>query len=133
MVVAWLLAGCTRTPPEQRLREQMAAMQQALEQRQPGAFMDGVAEEFGGNGGMDRAALQQMVRGQALVNANIGLTLGPAEVEVRGDRATVRFSAVATGGSGRFVPDRAQAWDVTSGWRDQDGHWRLYYAEWKPL
>lgn len=133
LAVACLLAGCTRTPPEQRLREQMAAMQQALEQRRPGTFMEGVAEDFGGNAGMDRAALQQMVRGQALVNASIGLTLGPAEVELLGNRATVRFSAIATGGSGRFVPDRAQGWSVTSGWRDEDGDWRLYYAEWKPL
>jgi hypothetical protein len=133
LAVAGLLAGCTRMPPEQRLREQIAAMQHALEQRQPRTFMDGVAEDFGGNGGMDRAALQQMVRSQALVNASIGLALGPAEVELRGDRATVRFSAVATGGSGRFVPDRARVWNVTSGWREDDGHWRLYYAEWKPL
>lgn len=133
LTMAWLLSGCLRTPPEQRLREQMASMQQALEQRQSAAFMEGVAEDFGGNGGMDRAALQQVVRAQVLVNADIGLTLGPAEVQLQGDRATVRFSAVATGGSGRFVPDHAQAWDVTSGWRDEDGHWRLYYAEWKPL
>ena len=132
LMMACLLAGCARTSPEQRLREQMAAMQQALESRQAGAFMEGVAEDFGGNGGMDRAALQQVVRAQVLVNTNIGLTTGPAEVQLQGDRATVRFSAVATGGSGRFLPDHAQAWDVTSGWRDEDGDWRLYYAEWKP-
>ncbi|AKC87866.1 nuclear transport factor 2 family protein [Pseudoxanthomonas suwonensis] len=128
-----LLGGCSRTPPEQRLREQLASMQEALEQRQASAFMDGVAADFAGDGGMDRAALQQIVRAQVLANARIGLTLGPAEIEVRGERATVRFSAVATGGGGRFLPDRAQAWDVTSGWRDEDGQWRLYYAEWTPL
>lgn len=130
--MAVALAGCSRMPPDQRLREQLSTMQDALEQRQAGAFMDGVADDFGGNGGMDRAALQQIVRAQMLANANIGLTLGPADVEVQGDRATVRFSAMATGGSGRFLPDRAQAWDVTSGWRDEGGAWRLYYAEWQP-
>ena len=54
-------------------------------------------------------------------------------MEIVGDRATVRFSAVVTGGSGRFLPERAQAWEVTSGWRDEGGDWRLYYAQWKPL
>ncbi len=127
-----LVAGCSRTPPEQRLREQIASMQQALEQRRPADFMDGVAADFGGNAGVDRAALQQVVRAQMLANARIGVTVGPADVEIRGDRATVKFSAVATGGSGRFMPDSAQAWDVTSGWREEDGQWRLYYAEWAP-
>ena len=125
-------AACSRTPPEQRLRGQLSAMQQALEERRAADFMDGVAEDFAGNRGMDRAALQQAVRAQVLVNADIGLTLGPAQVELQGDRATVRFSAVASGGSGRWVPDRVQAWEIVSGWREEDGQWRLYYAEWTP-
>ena len=131
LALAILLMACTRTPPEQRLREQLSAMQAALEDRRPGDFIEGVAADFTGDGGMDRAALQHLVRAQVLANADIGLALGPAEIELQGDRATVRFSAVASGGSGRFLPERAQAYQVTSGWRDEDGNWRLYYAEWK--
>jgi len=127
------LAACSRTPPEQRLRTQLAQMQAALEQRDARDFMAGVAADFSGNGGMDRVALQQLVRAQVLANADIGVTLGPAGIEMKGDRASVRFSALATGGGGRLLPDRAQRWDVTSGWRDEGGQWRLYYAEWKPL
>ncbi|MBB6065100.1 nuclear transport factor 2 family protein [Pseudoxanthomonas broegbernensis] len=130
--VALLAAACSRTPPEQRLRERISQMQAALEGRGAAAFMDGVAEDFSGNGGMDRAALQQVVRMQVLANASIGLTLGPADVQLQGDRATVRFSAMSTGGSGRFLPERAGAWEITSGWRDEGGQWRLYYAQWKP-
>lgn len=131
MAVAVLAMACARTPPEQRLREQLSQMQAALEQRDARSFMEGVAEDFSGNGGMDRAALQQLVRAQVLANASIGVTLGPADVQFQGDRASVRFSAVSTGGSGRFVPDQAGAWEITSGWRDEDGQWRLYYADWK--
>lgn len=134
MVLAVLAAAaCSRTSPEQRLREQIGRMQAALEQRQPRVFIDGVAEDFAGNGGMDRAALQQAVRAQVLAHADVGLTLGPAEIELQGDRATVRFSALATGGSGRLLPERAGGWHITSGWRDEDGQWLLYYAEWRPL
>ena len=110
----------------------MAEMQQALEQRQAGPFMAGVAQDFAGNGGMDRAALQQVVRVQVLAHTDIGLTLvGAPEVQVQGGHATVRFTVVATGGSGRVMPDQVRAWDVTSGWRDEDGQWRLNYAEWR--
>ncbi|HET6397106.1 MAG TPA: hypothetical protein VFF91_09745 [Pseudoxanthomonas sp.] len=131
LAAATLLAGCGRTPPEQRLRAQLESMQEALEGRRADDFMDGVAADFSGNGGIDRAALQQVVRMQVLANERIGLTLGPAEVRMQGDRATVRFAAMTTGGGGRLLPDRAGAWEVTSGWRDEDGQWRLYYAEWK--
>ncbi len=131
MAVVLLAGACSRPPPEQRLREQLAAMQAALEERDARAFMDGVAADFSGNGAMDRAALQQLVRAQVLANASIGLTLGPADVELLGDRATVRFSVLATGGSGRLLPERGASWEVASGWRDEDGQWRLYYAEWQ--
>lgn len=127
-----VLAACSRMAPEQRLRGQLSAMQAALEERRAGDFMAGVAADFAGNDGIDHAALQQVVRAQVLANARIGLTLGPAQVEMAGDRATVRFSAMATGGSGRFLPEHAQAWEVATGWRDEGGHWRLYYAEWTP-
>ena len=127
-----MAAGCGRNPPEERLREQLSSMQQALEQRRAGDFMDGVAADFGGNGGMDRAALQQAIRAQVLVNSSIGLTLGPAQVELQDGGATVRFSAVASGGSGRLLPHPVQAWGVTSGRREEGGQGRIYYAEWTP-
>ena len=133
VALALLLAGCARTPPEQRLREQLGGMQAALEERRASGFMDGIAADFSGTGGLDRAALQQVVRAQMLANASIGLTLGPAEVEMHGERATVRFSAMATGGDGRLLPARARAWQVSTGWREEDWHWLLYSADWKPL
>src|SRR5690606_17145964 len=52
------LAACSSAPPEQRLRERIAAMQAAVEDGQPGEFMSGVAEDFVGEGGMDRRQLR---------------------------------------------------------------------------
>lgn len=94
--------------------------------------MEGVAEDFHGNGGMDRDALHNLLRGQMLANANIGVIAGPLDVQVDGDTARVRFQAALTGGSGRFVPDTAQAYAIDSGWREEDGQWKLYYARWEP-
>jgi hypothetical protein len=128
-----LLAACGGEPAEERLRQRIDAMQAAMEERRPADFMDGVAADFGGNDGMDRAALHNFLRAQVLRNAALGATRGPTSVEIRGDRAEVRFDVVLTGGAGRMMPERARALSVTSGWRDVDGEWQVYYAEWKPV
>ena len=126
-----LLAACNRTTPEQTLRAQLQEMQTAASEGKNGDFMDGVTADFAGNNGMDRAALHNLLRAQTLGRANIGVATGPLKVEMQGDRATVRFSAVLTGGRGRFLPDSAQAYEITSGWRTENGEWRVYYAQWE--
>ncbi len=127
-----LLGGCGRESAEQRLRAQVAQMQEALAERRPGDFMEAVAEDFTGTQGMDRAALHNLLRAQLLANARMGATLGPLDVQLREDTATVAFTVVLTGGNQRLLPERMQSYRVTSGWRDQGGQWRVYYAEWKP-
>ena len=107
-------------------------MEEAAEAREPGAFIDRVAEDFSGNKGMDRAALHNLLRMQFLGNAKVGIATGPLEIKIQGEHAKVDFTAVLTGGSGRFLPDAAQSYAVTTGWRMEDGAWRLYYAEWEP-
>lgn len=131
LVLLLALCGCSRPPPEERLRSTLAQMQKALESREPARFMEHVAEDFVGNAGLDRDALQQMVRAQVLLNRDIGLTLGPVEVEMGEGLATASFPALVAGGSGRLLPERGGAWQVTTGWRDEDGHWRLQYARWQ--
>lgn len=128
-----LLPGCTRSTPEDALRVQLQQMQAAASAREPRAFMDGVAEDFSGEDGIDRAALHNLLRVQFLANATVGATTGPVSIELHGDKATVRFSIVLTGGDGRVLPDRVQSYAVTSGWRLQDGEWKVYVAEWEPM
>lgn len=128
-----VLAGCERAAPEQRLREQLDAMQAALSERRPAEFIEGVSEDFSGKDDMDRAAVHNLVRIQLLANQRIGARTGRIEVEMHQNQATVRFTVVMTGGSGRILPDRIQAYRVTSGWREEDdGRWRIYYADWTP-
>ncbi|MGN7831403.1 nuclear transport factor 2 family protein [Pseudoxanthomonas sp. 22568] len=132
LAVMLVLAGCSRSSPEQQLRDQFAALQQAVEERQPAEAMDGVAEDFSGPAGMDRAALHNLLRAQLLARDSIGVTTGPLEVSLQGDTATIRFDALLTGsGRGRWLPDSAQSYRVTTGWRRDGDDWRLYYAEWQ--
>jgi ketosteroid isomerase-like protein len=125
-----LLGGCSRVDPEARLRAEIASMQQAVQSRQPSEVMDRVTADFSGNGGMDREALHNLLRVQFLANADVGATIGPLEVALQGDHATVRFSALLTGGNGRWLPDQAGAYQVTTGWRLDGSSWKLYTAQW---
>lgn len=130
LVVA--LSGCTRAAPEQRLRATLETMHQAIEARQIGAAMAPVAEDFVGEQGLDAAGLRRLMQLQMLGNRRIGVTLGPVDVQVRDDTARVRFTALLTGGSGRWLPEQAQTYQVTTGWRLQDGDWQLIHAQWEP-
>ncbi len=130
-LIVCALAACTRQAPEQRLRETVAAMQAAVEAREPKVFMAAVAPDFVGNDGLDREGLARLLRAQLLLNADIGVRTGPLEVSMGPQgTATVRFSVLLTGGNGRFLPERGQMQQVTSGWREQEGEWLLYHASW---
>jgi ketosteroid isomerase-like protein len=124
------LAACHRTPDEQRIRESIAAMQQAVEAGNPRDFMAYVSEDFTGNDGtVDRAGLMNILRVEVLRNERAGVILGPIEIDLQGDRATVHVTATLTGGSG-LLPERGSVYAITSGWRREKRDWRCYNASW---
>jgi len=125
--------GCHREPPEQRLRQTIAQMQAAIEQGEPRKFMAHVTDDFIGNDSLDQAGLNQLLRGQLLLNAKVGIQTGPLSVEMQQSSATVRFTVLLTGSGGSFLPERGQMQQVTSGWREIDGQWQLYSAQWHPV
>lgn len=126
------IAGCHRTPDEQRIRNAISAMQQALEQRHPGDFMAHVADDFVGNDGtFDRKQLHNLLRLEVLRNDKIGVTLGPISIKVHGDRATADLTATFTGGSGGLLPEHGAIYTFKSSWRRDDGDWRCYNAHWE--
>lgn len=124
------LSGCSRTPPEQALRETIAAMEEAAEARDSAALVEHLAEDFAGPGGMDRDRFRRYLAVIWLRNQDVGVTLGPLEVRLLGERATVDFTAAARGGAG-LLPDRADVYQVRTGWRLEDGDWKLISADWE--
>ena len=130
--VVTILAACSAPPAEEQLRAAIDAMQAAATERRPRDFMQWVADDFVGNDGVDGAALHNLLRAQLLRNKAIGATRGPLDIQVQGERATVKFSVVVIGGAGGLLPERAQSYAITSGWRLEDGEWRIYLAEWEP-
>lgn len=128
-VLLLVLAACSRSTPEQALRERIAQMQQGIEQREPSAVIAPLAGDFLGNAGMDRQAMERLLRAQLLLNQRIEVVLGPVDVRIDGHNAQADFSAVLAGGNGRLF-ERGRLHQVSTHWRLHDGQWQLYRAQW---
>ncbi len=127
------LCACTRTTPEQQLRATVSALQAGIEARDAGAIRDVLADDFFGPEGLDREGAVRMAQVLFLRHRAIGVTIaGPLEVRMQPGHASVGFDVALTGGSGRVLPDAARLYGVETGWRLQDGDWRLTSATWTP-
>ena len=133
VTTALLVAGCGKDDPEQAVRLQVEAMQAAIDARDAGDVEDLLARDFVGNDGMDRRAIRQLAAGVFLRHREVAAKVGPVSVELRGESdAIARFSVLATGGSGGFLPESGQVYQVETGWRLVDGEWKLLSANWTP-
>lgn len=127
-----LCGACSRTPDETRIRDAVGAMQAAMENASPRDFMAHVTADFTGNeGSVDHEGLHNLLRAIVLRNEKIGVTLGPIEVDVQGNRATLHVTATLTGGSGGLLPEHGAIYAITSGWRREGREWLCYNASWE--
>ena len=129
-ILLLLLAACTREPPEAALRATIASMQQAAEKNDTDALFEPIAEDFSGSEGMDRKAFRRYVTLMGMRYKSVDVNLGPMDVKLFGDRATVKFTAAVTSGPG-LLPDQGQVYEVDTGWRLEGGDWKLISARWK--
>ncbi len=134
---AWMLllmvaAGCSRPDPEAALRESVAGLETAIEQRDPAAMQQQLAHDFIGNDGLDRDGARRMAALLLMRHRDIDIDIGPLRLELAGEHAVVRFTAMLRGGSGGLLPDAARLYEVETGWRMEDGEWRLTSARWSP-
>ena len=126
-----LLAACGREPPEQALRTTIAAMQEAAESGDTDALFEPIDESFAGSDGMDRQQFRRYVTVLRMRNSKVGVRLGPLDVKLIGNRATVAFTAAVSGGP-NWLPDRVQVYQVDTGWKLQGSEWKLISAKWQP-
>lgn len=127
-----LLAACSRPPAEEAIRQRVEELEAAIETRDAMTLRVHLAPDFIGPEGMDRDGAVRLAQLLFLRNRDIGATLGPLEIDVREPGATVRFTAAVTGGTGALLPASGQIYDVTAGWRVEDGDWKLVSIDWKP-
>ena len=133
VVMLAALCACTRTTPEQQLRDTVSSLQAGIETRDAGDIRAVLADDFVGPEGLDREGAVRMAQAMFLRHRDVGVTIaGPLQVRMQPDHASVRFDVALSGGSGGVLPDTARLYSVETGWRLQDGDWRLTSAEWTP-
>jgi len=125
-----LLAGCRRETAEEALRADIAAMQAAIEARDASGTAAFLADDFVGNGGLDRSGARRLAALHFLRNADVGLTTGPLDVQLQDGHATVHTTVILTGGQGGLLPERGRVRSVTSGWRREGGDWKMTSLAW---
>lgn len=115
------------------MRETVAEFQAALQEGRHAALRQLLAEDFIGNDGLDRDGARGLAAGYRLRYRELGIVLGPLDVEFGDGHATVRTTAMLRGGAGRLLPDAASVYSVESGWRQQAGQWQMVSARWQPV
>ena len=106
-------------------------MQQAAEERNPRQFLEHVASDFSGNqGSVDREGLRNLLLAIVLRDEKVGVTLGPIDVDIQGNRATASLIATLTGGQGGLIPDHGAIYSIKSGWRRDGKDWICFAATW---
>ena len=132
LVGIMLLSACSRSSDEEQLRAALGTMQLAIEARQPSDFMDHVADDFTApEAGMDRRQVHDLLRLQVLRNEHIGVSTVVRDLRVESGRATITMTVTLTGSSGGWLPERGSIYALTSGWRKDDGDWKLIQANWQ--
>ncbi len=129
---AALLAGCAPGSPERELRDTVARMARAIEAREPGDFLDHLADDFTrDSGAFGKQEARRVLAGVLLRNEKIAVTAVVTSVVIDGERAQARLRVVATGGSGGLLPERGRTWEFDSAWRRERGQWKVFNAEWR--
>lgn len=130
LLLGMALLACSKTPPEQALRDAMAGLQSSIEAGDASAVRDYLADDFIGPDGLDRSGAHRLATLQLMRHNAVGLTIGPLDISLQADHATVAFAAAMTGIEGRFLPQSGQIYAVETGWRLQDDQWLMTSAYW---
>jgi hypothetical protein len=124
-----LIAGCTKTPPEQAILDALEKLETAIEAGDTGTVMDALtdpAEIQRGGQILQRDELRRLVMGTFLRYPKRQLALTQINIEldpVTQRHARVTFTAFAWGGQS-VMPDNADSYRVVSDWRE-DGEWKI--------
>ncbi|MHB8911432.1 MAG: hypothetical protein ACYC42_01995 [Lysobacter sp.] len=88
---------------------------------------EGIRRPLHFNRRVERSAIRTATASTVVLAA-----LGPPQIAIQDQHATVSFTAALTGGAGGIVPDAASVHDGETAWRMEGDEWRLISAQWTP-
>jgi hypothetical protein len=115
-----------RTPDEQRIRDAIAAVERACEEKDLGGVLERVSERYRDGDGLGKRELRGFLFAQFIgAKEGIGVArLGPTEVEMHGpSAATARFRAAISTGGGIATAVRGERWDFEVDFAKEGGDW----------
>ncbi|TVS13155.1 MAG: nuclear transport factor 2 family protein [Wenzhouxiangella sp.] len=132
LVPVLVLVACTRPADEDRIRQHLDAMIDALADQNARAFMAPLADDFSADTwNLDRRGARLLLNREMRAHQRIRVRLFDIQVDlVTDDRASASFQAVLTGGSG-LIPEQGSWYRVSTGWRRQGSDWELITASWE--
>jgi hypothetical protein len=135
LLQALLLGGCSKPPAEEAIARAIGEMAEALEERKVSPITERLHEDLqihdSAHGTLGSEQARRMLTAIFMRHRNINVVITNIQVtldNVRDDRASARFNALVTGGSGGILPDRAELFRIDSQWH-YDGDWKLLHVE----
>lgn len=122
--------GCQRDDEATRLRATLTDMVQALEEKEPQAFLRHVDTGFNGEEGLDYDGVRRLLAYHFLRNARVRVVLLNSTIDIAGTRARAHLTVTLSGGAG-VLPQRLQAYTVDTAWVRRDNAWLLERAHWQ--
>ncbi len=133
------LAGCGGDPqsPEARIRAVLAALEAAAESGELGPWKEHVSERYADARGFDKEALVGFATLHVLRSSRRHVFVRVRTIDVREPHRAEVTLAVALAGSRLATPGdaarlRADVYKVDLDLEDEDGRWRIVWAQWRP-
>ena len=131
LVMTAFMGGCSESPAEEIIKENVEALAEAIETKQADTALDFFHENFVSEKGQNKEWIKRTLLLHTIRHDQISLILSNISVElVDPGTAKAVFHVLATGGRG-IIPDDGGAYRVETEWRNTGGDWQLVFARWK--
>jgi len=130
---ALLLTACEKSSDAEQIAQNIAEMQEAVEEGSFFAIRKHLAENFVANNELDAEEVKRMLQVYSLQHRKIDVTLVDSETQVDetlGYRAESQLSVIVTGSSG-LIPSDGSIRRVDVLWEKHGGDWLVMRADWR--
>ncbi len=137
-VILILLVGCNSSPelsPEQQVRNTIAAIELATEERSLSGVMEHVSDQYADHQGNDKKAIKQMFQLQIIRNQQINIFSVVRDLEVEGQFASAEVSAAMASRDVDLSNEsnrlRADTHRFSVAFANEDGEWKVRSVSWQ--